>query len=244
MKRLLILLSLLVLLTVSQVSAVTPLGPGYYQYSNAALVYTGSWTNVTSDTASYGDSYTYAGTSGRATLYTLPTVGRLGLYYVQAASGGSFEIAVNGAVAAIGNSSAPSAIRNNYLEVTLPYGTNRIELYSVSGNFLFHAVQLITYTPTAAAVNVTAVMVFPTHTPTPTATPTLTPTTGPSPTPTRTPTATPNFVARSVINTDAGAQDVGVVYQMSAGDVGIVVGIGVLIGLQVITMFMAIRREK
>lgn len=250
MKRLLILLSVffVLVLGLSPVSAITALGPGYYQNNNSALVYSGTWTTGSADSLSYGDSTANSSGTADVTVYTLPTVGKAAIYYSKNSSGGSMGIDINGVTLTNSiNVNAPVGMgsRNNYYEFDLPAGTNRIRFYGVTGGPLYYqAIQLFAVNPTVAAMNVTAVVVFPTHTPTPTATPTLTPTAGPSPTPTPTPTATPNFVARSVINTDAGAQDVGVVYQMSAGEVGIVVAVGVLIGLQVITMFMAIRREK
>lgn len=250
MKRLLItlLFAFVLALCLSPASAITALGPGYYQNNNAGLVYSGTWTTASADSLSYGDNFAFSSGVADVTIFTLPTVGTAGIYYSTNSASGSMGIDINGVTLTNSiNLNAPPGlgVRNNYYQFSLPAGTNRIRFYGVTGGPLYYqAIQLIAVVPTSAPVNVTAVMVFPTHTPTPSATPTPTPTAGPSRTPTPTPSATPNYVARSVIDTDAGAQDVGVVYQMSAGDVGIIAVVGVLIGLQVITMFMAIRREK
>lgn len=247
MKRLTVLLALVFLLSLSpQVSAVTALGPGYYQNTDSSLVYTGTWTTGTANSGSYGGSFaSTASTAAIVTVYTLPTVNSFGLFYAMNSFGGSFQITVNGS-STYGpyNSYQPAPVLNQYVQIALPAGTNKVEIYSVSNSFYYHAIQLLAVSPTAAAINLTAVVAFPTHTPTPTNTPTRTPTPGPSPTPTATPTRTPDFVSRSSVETTDGEQDVGVVFQISAGEVGIIALVGVLVGLNVITMFMAIRREK
>lgn len=226
-------------LAYSSASAVTALGPGYYQNTDSSLVYTGTWTTGTSNSGSYGGSFaSTTSTSARVEFYTLPTVNAFGLYYAMNSFSGTFQIVINDLIAyGPYNSYNGVPLLNQYLQISLPAGTNKVAISSASNSFYYHAVQLL-------ALPATVVVSLPTHTPTPTATPTLTPTAGPSPTPTATPTATPNFLARSVIETEDGQQDVGVLFQMSAGDVGIVLAIAVLIGLQVVTMFMMIRREK
>lgn len=90
-------------------------------------------------------------------------------------------------------------------------------------------------------ISVTVVIAFPSHTPTPTPTPTLTPTDGPSPTPTPTATNTPNFLYLATVEVEGTAQDVGVIYQVTAGEVmvslllsGVLIALVVLIGLQII----------
>lgn len=90
-------------------------------------------------------------------------------------------------------------------------------------------------------ISVTVVIAFPSHTPTPTPTPTLTPTDGPSPTPTPTATNTPNFLYLATVEAGGTSQDVGVIYQVTAGEVmvslllsGVLIALVVLIGLQII----------
>ena len=84
----------------------------------------------------------------------------------------------------------------------------------------------------------------PSYTPTLTPTATFTATPGPSPTPTATATNTPNYVMRStVVYGEGQTQDVAIVYEISAGDIGIiVVGAGIFSVLVIMT-FLNIRRS-
>lgn len=102
-------------------------------------------------------------------------------------------------------------------------------------------VAMPTVVSSGADVDVTVVVVFPSHTPTSTPTPTLTFTPGPSPTPTATITLTPNFVQVGTVEVDGIGQDVGVVYQVTAGDFittlllfGIFILLVILVGMKVI----------
>lgn len=86
-------------------------------------------------------------------------------------------------------------------------------------------------------IELTVVVNFPTHTPTPTLTPSATFTPGPSPTATATVTPTPNFISYSTYS----GQDAALVYQLTAGDVTIILLLaGVLCALLVI-IFMKYR---
>lgn len=82
----------------------------------------------------------------------------------------------------------------------------------------------------------------PTETPTPTPTPTNTPVSSPTPTPTVT--ATANYIMRStVVYGDGQTQDVAIVYEITAGDVGIIVVGAAIFSVLAIMTFLNIRRS-
>lgn len=230
MKRVILLVTaFLFLLSLNPVSAITALGPGYYQNTDASLVYTGTWTTGTASTPSYGGSFAVTSSlAARVTIYTLPTVSSFGVYYAMNSLSGSFNIDLNGVTVASVITYSPTNILNQYVQIALPAGTNKIEMYSASSSFYYHAVQLLA--ASASTVNVTAVLSLPTHTPTPTATPTLTPTAGPSPTPTRTPAPTPN--SSTTYYSDSG-EDVVIVREVRPADAAIVALLVLLVGLQI-----------
>lgn len=252
MRKILVLAVVLVVSAVllSPAAAITALGPGYYQNTDSALVYTGTWTTGTANSGSYGGSFgSTTSTSAIVAVYTLPTVGAFGLFYAMNSFGGSFMVEVNDSLLyGPYNSYQPAPVLNQYLQISLPAGTNKVELYSVSNSFYYHAVQLLATNPTSV-VNVTAVVSFPTHTPTPTytptpsPTPTLTPTAGPSPTATPTITRTPNFVVRATVEVDGNSQDTAIVFQVTAGDVAIVVLLALVLGALIVGLVLQARRS-
>jgi microcystin-dependent protein len=95
-------------------------------------------------------------------------------------------------------------------------------------------------TPSEPEIDVTVIVVFPSHTPTPTNTPTLTPTAGPSPTPTATATQTPI----SEIGYPVGDQTVRILNQVTPGDLVIVGFLAVVISLLLTILFFLIRRRS
>lgn len=94
--------------------------------------------------------------------------------------------------------------------------------------------------PTSPNIEVTVILVFPSHTPTSTATPTLTPTSGPSPTPTATATATP--IAE--IGYQVGDQTIVIRNDVRPGDLVIAGLLSVMIGLLLTMLFLLIRRRS
>lgn len=93
-----------------------------------------------------------------------------------------------------------------------------------------------------ADIDLTVVVVFPSHTPTPTLTPSLTPTDGPSPTPTATasPTGQPGYQLSYTV----GGQEVLMDYTVRPGD-GLVGGTLLFIaGLMVMVLFLAAKRGQ
>lgn len=236
------LLTLLLVIGLSRVLAVTALGVGYYEQTNANIVYTGTW-NTSSSSALLGGSATGT-TSGaaRASFYVLASVERMTVYYYGCTTCGAMTVTANGApVASVNTYTNPDAVVQSFT-VDLPTNAHYIELFTAidTTRIWIDAIEL--HAASASDVNITAVVVFPTHTPTPTATPTMTPTTGPSPTPTPTASATPNYVVHSTVEVDGDSQDVAIVYQATAGEVATVIGLLVLIGLTVVGGFLKARR--
>ncbi|MCA0453411.1 MAG: hypothetical protein LCI00_05510 [Chloroflexi bacterium] len=235
---------LLFLLGLSSVSAVTGLGPGYYQNTDSALVHTGTWTIGTSNAASYGGSFASTNSlSAVLTIYTLPTAGSFGLIYAMNNLSGAFMIEINDAgLYGPFNSFSTSVRLNQYVQVPLPSGANKVEVYSVSSSFFYHAVQLLAAVP-EPVVNITAAFSLPTHTPTPTNTPTLTPTAGPSPTRTATPSPTPNFVMRSTAVVAGQSYDVGLRLEADLADYVQIAFQIVIVGLLMSFLFIYVRRR-
>lgn len=90
-------------------------------------------------------------------------------------------------------------------------------------------------------IDVTVVVVFPTHTATPTLTPSATPTAGPSPTATATASPTPNYVT-SYVTSDgqAGA----FIWEVSAGEFLVSTLLFALFFIAVVSMFTKAREDK
>lgn len=256
MKRFALPLFLFILLSMSHPAyAITALGVGYYQNNNAAVVYTGTWSTGASSSSSYGDSLAQSNdASGKATIYTQPTVGRVGIYYSTSALSQSFAIELNGTIIQTIVTYSASTTYNNYYEFSLPSGTNKVAVYPLLGGYIvYQGWQLLAASD--STVNITAVVYLPTNTPTPTLTPTNTPTPtptntpGPSPTPTLTPTltytpsATPNFVARSTVSAGGVNQDVALNYQVDAGQVMIVFLLALIFGIIAIGQVRELRRH-
>lgn len=91
----------------------------------------------------------------------------------------------------------------------------------------------------AADIDITVVVVFPSHTPTPTLTPSLTPTPGPSPT--NTPTATPTYSPEVIYS--VGGQDVKLAYTVTPGDAITVALLVVIIVLLMTGIVFYLRRR-
>lgn len=90
------------------------------------------------------------------------------------------------------------------------------------------------------ALDITVVIVFPSHTPTPTLTPSMTPTTGPSPTPTATasPTGQPGYQ----LSYSVGDQEVLMDYTVTPGDAFIGGNLFLIAGLILICMVWYVKR--
>lgn len=243
----LILLPLLLLVTgIHRSLAVTALDVGYYQHSNAAIVYAGTWGGNTADANAYGGSFNFTTvqTTATMTFYTLPTVTRVGVYYVANFLSSDMGININDVFYGSVNVHNSATVYNLYTEFPIPAGTNKITLFLYTpGRFYPIAIQLLK----PDNVVVTAVVSLPTHTPTftpsptPTATPTLTSTPGPSPTPTPTRTPVPNAVG---VFYGEGGQDVVVNREVRPADVAIVGLLVLLVGLIMTQIIMRVLENR
>lgn len=108
---------------------------------------------------------------------------------------------------------------------------------------LLAATQAAAQESTPIPVVVTVVFVFPTHTPTPEPTATLEPTAGPSPTATATVTPTPNTLVNSSVEIDGISQDVGIRYEVDAGQVAIVIMLFIIACLLVIDGMLRLKKS-
>lgn len=230
----------------SRVSAVTGLGVGYYEQTNANIVYTGTW-NTSSSSALLGGSATGT-TSGaaRASFYVLASVERMTVYYYGCTTCGAMTVTANGApVASVNTYTNPDAVVQSFT-VDLPTNAHYIELFTAidTTRIWIDAIELHAASASdvnvTANVNITAVVSFPTHTPTPTVTPTMTPTTGPSPTPS--PTATPTANVDTGVN--VGGQDVIIRSEVRPGDIANVAFLVVIAGLMMTFIIMYVRKNS
>ncbi len=239
----------LALLGLSQIYAISALDVGYYQNSNAGIVYTGTWSTGVSSSPSYGNSLAQSNdAAGKVTIYTLPTVGRVGIYYSTSSLSTSFAIDINGTTYTTISTYSASTTYNNYYEFTLPSaGTNKVEIRPLLGGYLVYQAWQLLAPSSSSSVVVTAVVYLPTHTPTftpsPTPTPTPTPTNTPGPSPTPTPTATAKPNSSSVFYGEGG-QDVVINREVRPADVAQIGLLVILVGLIMTQIIMRVLENR
>jgi hypothetical protein len=243
-------------------SAQSCLGPGTYEEHDLRISYFGTWT-VYQNSQAFGGSGRFANyvvsPFNRISFTACTDVASVVLYQVVSpAFTGPLQVTVNGNIremfwSAVGIVT-PQYSQRLVIPLT-PGGTSVVEVMHVPpkagtvtplATFIsVEGLELRAANPTAGAI----VVNLPTHTPTPTAThtptptPTLTPTTGPSPTMTPTATRTPNYIFQATVSFDGNSRDVGLVYQITAGDVGIVLLLALVLVILLVSVVLSLRRQ-
>lgn len=244
-------LTLLVILTATPVGAQTQTAfcSGYRENPSAEFDYSGTWSNATGyGFGWYGNNIHYSvQATARVAIYTCASAGTVILYYFRSSNYGTVDILLDGAAYGIINQNATGNSGRNYIQIDLAYGNHTIELVNrVGGQWInIDAAEVV-----ARAVAPTVVLFLPTHTPTftpsptPTSTPTPTNTPGPSPTPTLTASPTANYLIRQTVVFGEESQDVGIVYQLNAGDVGIMLLLALALMVYLVQLVVNARRGK